>query len=83
MVNIKPRSPLAGVAFSSGGGFGVPNFPLVGRGFVMFHGDQMCASNMPLNSNLGDAHIVAYFGVGVTGSVEQIAASGLGRSRPR
>jgi hypothetical protein len=41
----------------------------------MFHDDQMCASNMPLNCNLGDAHIVGDFGVGVTGSVGKIDLS--------
>jgi hypothetical protein len=34
--------------------------------------DQMRASNMPFNSNLGDAHIVGDFGVGVTGLVRKI-----------
>jgi len=36
---------------------------------------QMCASNMRFNSNLGEAHIVGDFGVGVTGSVRKIDLS--------
>jgi hypothetical protein len=35
----------------------------------------MRASNMPFNGNLGDAHIVGDFGVGVTGSVRKIDLS--------
>jgi hypothetical protein len=65
------RGPLACDAFSSGGLSGF-KFPRAGLRFVMFHDGQMCTSNMPLDGNFGDAHIISNFGVGVTGSVRKI-----------
>jgi hypothetical protein len=43
--------------------------------FDVLHDGQMRTSNLPLNSNLGDAHIVGDFGVGVSGSVCKIDVS--------